>query len=61
MSEVEKLVSYYEKGNITHYELFATVREKGMGDQLPERFRKDFEEWDKEHPADKCVTFCIRA
>lgn len=59
--DVMYFVSLCEKGVITHCDLFAGIRESGLAHKLPERLKKDFEEWDKAHPESECLTFCIFA
>lgn len=61
MVNVEQLVQMYKDGIITHYELFARVRDiKGQAG-LPEEMLKDFKVWDSQHPEEKCRSFCIVA
>jgi len=50
------LVELYDSGAITEYELYARAREKGCWMDLPKAYRKEYEKWDKEHPADKCFS-----
>ena len=58
---IERLLSYYEKGMITRYELFMRASEENLGAGLPEALQEDFQEWVRTHPKGECRTFSIIA